>query len=81
MHFLDLLSFFLRKEKKSDVYLKNYGLFTHRPRLLERQSALTPTTNQPISTSHLNFYEAFYIFKKCNYLVKDFFSTPSTSDA
>ena len=35
----------------------------------------------PFSTSHLNFYEAFYILKNSNNLVNDLFSTPSTSDA
>ena len=33
------------------------------------------------STSHLKFYEAFYILKKSNNLVNDFTSRPSISDA
>ena len=37
--------------------------------------------SSPISTSHLNLYEAFYILKNSNNLVKNVSSTPSISDA
>ena len=37
--------------------------------------------SSPISTSHLNFYEAFYTLKNSNNLVNDGSSTPSISDA
>ena len=37
--------------------------------------------SSPISTSHLIFYEAFYILKNSNNLVNDLSSMPSISDA
>ena len=37
--------------------------------------------SSPISTSHLNFYEAFYILKNSDNLVNDLSSTPSISEA
>ena len=37
--------------------------------------------SSPISISHLNFYEAFYILKNSNNIVNDCSSTPSISDA
>ena len=37
--------------------------------------------SSPISTNHLNFYEAYYILKNSNNLVNNLSSTPPISDS